>query len=151
LQTLKEMRLLLHQLRPLSLEQGGFLGALNRRFEQVERRLGIVATADVEEGLTLPRRVEESIYLITTEALNNSLKHSSTKSVYVQLGHINGNIELVVEDDGQGFDPSKPTAGMGLNNMHERADLLGGSIEIQSTIGDGTRIHLSMPQPMKRE
>ncbi len=151
LQTLKEIRVLLHQLRPLSLEHGGLPGAIDQRFDQVERRLGIAATANFEDNLSLSRKAEESIYLITTEALNNSLKHSHTKSVHVRLGRENGNIQLIVEDNGQGFDPSKPTVGMGLNNMRERADLLGGEIDIETNAGTGTRVRLSMPESMKKE
>jgi signal transduction histidine kinase len=150
LQTLKEMRLLLHQLRPSSLERGGLQGAFNQRFDQVERRLGIHAIAEVEDNLGLPRGLEEALYMIANEALNNSLKHSNSKTLLVRCSRDNAEIMMVVEDDGQGFDPSRPTAGMGLDNMHERTDLLGGLITIQSEPGRGTRVHLSVPQPEGR-
>jgi signal transduction histidine kinase len=146
-----QMRLLLHQLRPLSLEHGGLPRAIIRRFNQVERRLGITATAEIKDDLGLSRTVEESLYFFTIEALNNSLKHGNAKKVSVSLGQDNGDVQLIVEDNGQGFDQSKPAAGLGLNNMQERADLLGGEIEIWSEEGKGTRVRLSLPQSMKRE
>jgi signal transduction histidine kinase len=150
LQTLKEMRLLLHQLRPLSLEQGGLSGAINTRFDQVERRLGITATAQIQNDLDLTRGAEESLYFITTEALNNSLKHSKAKKVGVSLDRANGDIQLIVEDNGLGFDPDKPTAGMGLKNMQERADLLGGDIEFVTGEGQGACIRLKIPPTMEQ-
>ena len=146
LQTLKEMRLLLHQLRPLSLEHGGLSKAVIRRFDQVERRLGITAVADVEDNIDLDRTTEESLYLIITEALNNSLKHAKARKVTVGLHQQNGNIRLVVEDNGLGFNPSKPTVGMGLKNIQERADLLDGELEFSSEKGKGTRIRLVIPE-----
>jgi signal transduction histidine kinase len=151
LQTLKEMRLLLHQLRPLSLEQGGFPEAINRRFDQVERRLGITATAEIKENLSLSRRTEESLFMITTEALNNSLKHGNAREVRACLDQSNGDIQLIIVVIGQGFDQSRPTAGMGLKNMQERADLLGADFEIRTEAGKGTRVQLSLPHAIKRE
>ena len=144
LQTLKEMRLLLHQLRPLTLEQGGFPAAINRRFDQVERRLGITAIANIKDDLDLSRTTEESLYFITTEALNNSLKHSKAKKVTVSLDRVNGDVELNVEDNGQGFDQEQLTAGMGLKNMQDRAELLGGGIVFRSEEGKGTCICLKI-------
>ena len=151
LQTLKEMRLLLYQLRPISLDQGGLEAALDRRFGQVERRMGIAATVDLEEGLGLTREIEQAIYLIATEALNNSLKHSNSNVVHMHLGRHNGGVQLFIEDNGRGFDLSRPTAGMGINNIQERAVILGGSLEIRSEPGSGTQICLNIPGPGKRE
>jgi len=151
LQTLKEMRLLLYQLRPISLDQGGLEAALDRRFGQVERRMGIAATVDLEEGLGLTREIEQAIYLIATEALNNSLKHSNSNVVHMHLGRHNGGVQLFIEDNGRGFDLSRPTAGMGINNIQERAVILGGSLEICSEPGSGTQICLNIPGPGKRE
>jgi signal transduction histidine kinase len=135
----------------MALDQGGLQAALDRRFGQVERRMGIAATADLEEDLGLTREVEQSIYLIATEALNNSLKHSNSKVVHLHLGRFNGGVQLFIEDNGQGFDLSRPTAGMGINNMQERAAILGGSLEIRSVLGSGTHICLDIPGPGRRE
>ncbi|UCC54410.1 MAG: HAMP domain-containing protein, partial [Anaerolineaceae bacterium] len=146
LQTLKEMRLLLHQLRPSSLDRGGLAQAISRRFDQVERRLGITTTADINKNLDLSRRKEESLYMIATEALNNSLKHGNAREVRVCIDQINGDVQLIVEDNGQGFDKTQPTAGMGLKNMRERANLAGGDIEIWTEGGNGTRINVTIPQ-----
>jgi signal transduction histidine kinase len=149
LQALKEMRLLLYQLRPMMTEHDSLQVALDRRFGQVERRMGITATADLESDLDLTREVEQSIYMIATEALNNSLKHSNSKAVHMRLGRLNGGVQLLIKDSGRGFDISRPTAGMGINNMRERAAILGGSLEISSEEGGGTQICLNVPRPNK--
>ena len=149
LQTLKEMRLLLHQLRPMTLQNDGFSGALNRRFNQVERRLDIEARLDIPDNIGLTGDEEHSMYLLATEALNNSLKHAHGSEVSVSLARKGTNVIMQVTDNGEGFDPSQPSQGMGLQNMQERAAILGADLEIASEPGVGTCIRLTMNQPLE--
>lgn len=142
---LKEMRLLLHQLQPLALEQGGLRQAIDSRLNQVERRLGIRATLAIKNGLTLPPRVEESVYRIITEALNNSLKYADAAEVVVSLREDQGFIRLEVSDNGRGFDLTMPRLGMGIKNMQERVAMLQGELTITSTPGQGTTICVDLP------
>ncbi len=137
LYALKEMRLLLHQLQPLALEQGGLAGALNQRFDQVERRIGVHATCDIEPAIVLSR-AEEELYHLASEALNNALKHADAKEVWVRLENKNAQIVLTIFDDGRGFDPVRRTGGMGLDNMRHRAQRLHGELSIESQPGQGT-------------
>lgn len=147
LAALKEMRLLLYQLRSLALEQGGLVQAIESRFNLVERRSGTQADISVDENVKLSDRVEQELFLLITEALNNALKHANANQVSVRLKPENGHMVLVVWNDGRSFDPSQALGGMGLENMRERANALGGQLTISSQPGSGTWVRVEIPQP----
>jgi signal transduction histidine kinase/ligand-binding sensor domain-containing protein len=148
-QALKEMRLLVYELRPLALRQVGLVGGLQQRLDAVERRAGVDARLVViggdpgeRQGVELPADVEEALYRIAQEALNNALKHGQPSSVTVTL-QIEGRVELEVTDDGTGFDAvATPggAGGIGLISMRERADKVGGTLTVHSAPGEGTTI-----------
>ena len=142
LQALKEMRLLVYELRPTALKQGGLVGALHERLNAVEGRVNVKARLIADDLVDLPTRVEEGLYRIAQEALNNILKHAAATSVTIYLRETNGRIELEIVDDGTGFDPDQTNGpgGMGLDNMRIRAKKLGGSLTIHSEPGGGTKI-----------
>jgi GAF domain-containing protein/HAMP domain-containing protein len=145
-QALKEMRLLVYELRPLPLREEGLVGALNQRLDAVERRAGVEARLVVEGELDLPATVEEELYRIAQEALNNALKHAAPTSVTVTIRAGGGRSELEVVDDGEGFDPSAvgDEGGMGLVSMRERAEKLGGTLQLISAPAKGTRVKVSL-------
>ncbi|HDQ73352.1 MAG TPA: response regulator [Chloroflexi bacterium] len=158
-QALKEMRLLVHKLRPPVLEREGLVGALQRRLDAVEKRAGVDARLliknDGEAVVTLPANVEKALYRIAQEALNNSLRHARATTVTVQIDirSYTGDgerqaqrVTLAIIDDGRGFDPQTviDAGGMGLTNMRERAERLGGELTIESTPGEGTRVRVKM-------
>ncbi len=82
---LKEMRLLLYELRPSMIEQDGFIGAIKRRLESVESRAGVNTHLNVEGESLLPMPIADQLYRIVQEALNNILKHASASDVIVNL------------------------------------------------------------------
>ncbi|MCB0087273.1 MAG: sensor histidine kinase, partial [Caldilineaceae bacterium] len=84
-QALKEMRLLIYELRPPDLEKEGLIGALHQRLEAVERRAGIQARLLAQELVDLPLALEDGLYGIAQEALTNTLKHASASEVMVRL------------------------------------------------------------------
>jgi signal transduction histidine kinase len=142
-QALKEMRLLVHRLRPSVLAEEGLAHAIQHRLNAVEGRAGIRSRFDYEVELTLSPAMEEAIYYITQEALNNALKHAQASEVAVLLlGDENGKLELQIVDNGRGFDPASAskTGGLGLTSMKERADMLGGTITCASVVGQGTTL-----------
>ena len=150
LAALKEMRLLLYQLRSLALEEGGLLQAIETRFNLVERRSGIQAEVRMDTGIPLTARAEQEIFRLITEALNNILKHAGASQVSVIMERKNGQVDLVVTDNGCGFDPSRIYTGMGLQNMRERASNLGGRFEMTSQPASGarsvgTQVHVQIP------
>ena len=142
LQSLREMRLLLYELRPEALEQEGLIRTLERRLDAVERRAGMTATVTYEAGagLELPHALERELYYLAMEALNNTLKHAQANEVTVRLSLHATRLQLEIADDGCGFDPQQVSGGYGLGDMHERMERLGGRLEIRSAPGAGTRV-----------
>jgi signal transduction histidine kinase len=145
-QALKEMRLLIYELRPPVLEREGLVGALQQRLDAVEGRAGVETRLLVEETPKLSAAIEEGLYRIAQEALNNALKHAAATLVTVRLGTDDERVELEVLDNGLGFDPEikRDQGGMGLINMRERAERLGGSLAILSVPGEGTMVKISV-------
>jgi signal transduction histidine kinase len=129
-------------LRPSALEREGLVGAIQQRLGAVERRAGVKAHLLASEPINLPPAVEEGLYRITQEALNNALKHAMASSVTVRIQVVDGHVELEVVDNGLGFDPLAPghREGMGLASMRERAKKLGGALRLLSAPGEGTRV-----------
>jgi len=140
-QALGEMRLLIHQLRPPALEEMGLAGALQERLEAVEHRLGFEANLFIEGDLErLPRQVEEELFHITQEALNNTLRHAEASNILVRLVVENGSARLTIEDDGRGFNLSHANGGLGLTSMRERAESVSGRFQLTSGNGKGTLV-----------
>jgi signal transduction histidine kinase len=146
-QALKEMRLMVYELRPPALEQEGLLGALHVRLGAVEQRAGVEARLLAQEIVDLPAPIEEGLYRIAIEALNNALKHASATAVTVHVRADAGRVVLEVVDDGVGFDVAlnAHSPGMGLHTMRERAEELGGTLAIHSAPGKGTSIVARVP------
>ena len=145
-QALQEMRLLVYELRPLALESEGLKGALEQRLETVERRAGIQARVRVQGEVELAPELEEELYGIAHEALNNMLKHARASEVVLSVRVADGTVVLEVADDGLGFDPAniQDKGGLGLLGMQERADKIGGQLDIDSAPGEGTRVRVSV-------
>jgi signal transduction histidine kinase len=144
-QALKEMRLLLHQLRPPILEDVGLVGALQHRLDAVEQRVGIETALQVEgEVHELAFPVAEQLFRIAQEALNNALRHANASESVVCLHTQGQRIVLSVQDNGDGFDPGEVVPGMGLKNMRERAQSIGGRISVTSQLGQGTTVAVTV-------
>jgi signal transduction histidine kinase len=147
LQALKEMRLLIYELRPPDIEHEGLVGALQKRIDAVEKRVGIEARVIMEDFIELSTPVEDGLYRIAQEALNNALKHAEAKKITVRIYTEKEMIVLEIADNGRGFDPNMNDnlGGMGVINMRERALMLQGSLTIQSILGEGTRVIVRAP------
>ncbi len=143
-QAFKEMRLLVYELRPLALENVGLVRALQQRLDAVERRAGIDATLIVDGVVDLPPFLEEELYHITQEALNNALKHAGANAVSVRITADDRRITIDIRDDGRGLDLNAGSreGGMGLSSMRERAQRLGGVLSITSLPGKGTTVRV---------
>lgn len=146
-QALREMRLLLHNLRPASLEQVGLVRALRQRLDAVEGRAGVQAELITATPIDLPHAIEEALYYIASEALNNALKHAQAGRVCVRLQQLGDRITLTIEDDGNGFDNGQlvDSGGLGLTSMRERSERLNGSLLISSVPGSGTHVAVAIP------
>lgn len=146
-QALKEMRLLIHELRPPTLDQESLVDALRKRFDAVENHVGVEGRVVMDDFVDLPSSVAEGLYRIAQEALNNALKHAQATRETVRLCVKDGAVVLEISDDGQGFDPQavEGKGGMGLMSMRERTNLLGGSLAVRSSPGAGTTVTVSVP------
>jgi signal transduction histidine kinase len=143
-QALKEMRLLVYELRPPVLKRDGLVGALQHRLDAVEGRAGITAQLLTNQMVPLPVRLEQDLYHIALEALNNSLKHAQASSVTISVETGQHYTRLEVADNGCGFNPDQAvdSGGLGLISMRQRAERIGGLLNIQAQAGQGTTIRV---------
>jgi signal transduction histidine kinase len=143
-EALREMRLLIYELRPPALETGGLAGALQARLDAVEARAGLQTELEVEGTDRLSSTVQEELYHIAREALNNLLKHARAHSVCVHLSFQKTQTWLEICDDGVGFNPDEIQAsgGLGIFGMKERAQRIGAHLEIQSAPAKGTTVRV---------
>lgn len=137
-----EFRVLLMELRPEMIENNSLSDLLQQLTEAVRTRRDIEIGCIIEGDYQPPSSVRTAIYRITQEAMNNTIKHAQAKSAAISLHCTQEQIELMIEDDGRGFDAQTPGKGLGLISMRERAEAIGAEFEIHSRIGQGTRICL---------
>jgi signal transduction histidine kinase len=145
-EALREMRLLIFQLRPPNLEADGLVTVLRTRLEAVEARAGLTMEFKVDNDVRIPLEIEEGLYRIAQEALNNALKHASAQSVSVCLTLDEPIIVLEIIDDGIGFDPDAglEDAGLGMDGMYERAAEIGGQLIVESRPGSGSKVRVEV-------
>jgi PAS domain S-box-containing protein len=143
---LTEMRALIFELRQDSLETEGLVWALDRQAEALQARRGVSVRTNLCDEIKTSIEVKETIYRIAQEAMQNATKHASPSEIYLELSCSEHFVELVVMDDGSGFDPNQSFPGhLGLRSMNERATRLGGSLVIDSAPGKGTRVGVKLP------
>ena len=147
-EALAEMRQLIFELRPPVLKDAGLAAALQARLEAVEERSGLRTELHVEGEGRLDPEVEEGLYRIAREALNNVLKHAQAQTITVSLRLGPEAPVLEVADDGVGFDPgvAQDAGGMGLRSMAERAEAMGARFEIESQAAGGTRVTVRLEE-----
>jgi PAS domain S-box-containing protein len=145
---LAEMRALIFELRPDSLEREGLVAALSRQAAALRARHRLQVHTDLCEEPPLSFEAKEAFYRIAQEALHNVAKHAQASRVDIQLCRRQGEIVLELADDGVGFDPQAEYSGhMGLNSMRERAAQIGGTLEVESQAGQGSVVRLRIPRP----
>jgi PAS domain S-box-containing protein len=143
---LTEMRGLIFELRPDSLEREGLVVALERQAETLQARHMLQVELELCDEPPLPFEVKEALYRIASEALNNVVRHARASEVLIRLDSCTETITLQVRDNGVGFDPDDRFLGhLGLHSMRERAVQLGGHLETNSSPGQGTCITVRIP------
>ena len=142
----KEMRLLVFELRPPTVELEGLVGALQHRLDAVEKRSGIETCLQVEGNFDLSPAIEDELFRVAVEALNNALKHASATQVIVRLQARDHTFSLQVVDNGKGFDLDAASngGGMGLPGMRERVEKMRGSLQILSKPGAGAQVIVNL-------
>ena len=143
---LAEMRLLIFELRPPILAEEGLAAALHMRLLSVEARAGLQTEFNSDLEGRLPLEVEEGLYRIAQEALNNALKHAHAGRIRLALRRAGRTVTLDIGDDGAGFDPAEAAqqGGLGLAMMSERAARLGARLTVDSRPGAGTQVHVEL-------
>jgi signal transduction histidine kinase len=143
---LAEMRALIFELRPDALEREGLVSALHQRAASLHSRYDLQVEADLGEEPRLPIEAKEALYRVAQEALNNVIKHARASHVAVRMNVEGPHIVLSVEDDGVGFRTLAEYPGhIGLHTMRERIEEIGGQLTIESVLGQGTRLEVSVP------
>src|SRR5215470_8811619 len=146
----KQLRRLSHELRPTILDDLGLVAAL----EFLSGRISKSANLSIEIRSTLKGRcaptIETAVYRVVQESLTNITKHAHAKNVQIHLGKVAGNLRCSVHDDGVGFDAAFVLSsaihnGLGLIGMRERLIAVGGTLEIDSVVGQGTNLRLRIP------
>jgi signal transduction histidine kinase len=147
-EALGEMRLLLFELRPPLLDELGLAGALKARLQAVEARAGLETTfEDRSDGQRLGQGTEQELFRVAQEALNNILKHAHATRVGIDLEASDAAVTLEIRDNGMGFTPELDGAGgFGLEGMQQRMERLGGTLRIESSPGNGTRVQARIPR-----
>jgi signal transduction histidine kinase len=141
-----ELRALITELRPATLDQLGLVAALEDLVERVGHggELEVIADLRIEAGRLDPE-LETVVYRLVQEALTNVAKHAGASHVELQAHSGEDRLAVIVSDDGAGFDPAVETGGFGLTGMRERIALAGGELQIESSPGAGARVSASIP------
>ncbi|HEY0583651.1 MAG TPA: GAF domain-containing sensor histidine kinase, partial [Chloroflexota bacterium] len=145
---LAEMRALIFQLRPMTLQEEGLLSALKKHLSALHSRHGQIVDLQVTGAeRRLPAAVEDATFRIAQESLNNVIKHAAAPQASVHLHLGPDALELATVDSGVGFDPAapSPTPTLGMTSMRERAEAIGGRLTVKSAPGQGTRISVWLP------
>ena len=148
--TLQDVRRLAVELRPAALDDFGLVPALERLRDTTteQGRIAVELTSDLDDRRRLPAETETALYRIVQEALTNVLKHAEATRVTVRLKLHERFVELLVQDNGAGFDPNAVRdGGLGLVGMRERVALLGGRMMVDSSEGAGTMLKAEVPLP----
>lgn len=149
---LRQLRSMLFGLRPVALETEGLIPAVRAYVELIRREGEIAVHLNVTERREqLPKRIEKNVFSIIQEAVTNIRKHARADNIWITIASQEGRLLVTVKDDGRGFDLAQVErsygrrGSLGLLRIRERAEVIGGELAIDSTIGEGTIISLGIP------
>jgi signal transduction histidine kinase len=149
---IRNLQGLITELRPSVLDELGVGPAIESLARRSSERFGIEIRVDADLDLgdgdapsRLPEDLEATIYRLVQEAANNAIKHGSPGRISVTVSRSEDAVELIVQDDGTGFDPEATERSFGLVGMEERVSLAGGRLEIDSAPGEGTEVRVELP------
>jgi signal transduction histidine kinase len=148
---IEEVRKVSYDLAPSGITEFGLDASLKMLCSEI-RKHSCIHTEFTSFGNfdALPSKTRNYLFRIAQETLNNAVKHSGASKIYLHLTESAENVVLMTEDNGSGFDPGK-AAGTGLQNMRERARLLGGTFDLEAVPGTGTTIRVKVPKILKNQ
>lgn len=143
----EEVRSISHQMMPKSLQTFGLVPAMD---DMLQKSIGTAGINYEFENFGMDKnrfdsRIELTLYRIAQELVNNIIKHAAASSVSVQLMKNSSNLILMVEDDGKGFNFEKARRGLGLLNINSRLNTVGGEVDFESNVNQGTRVTIRIP------
>jgi signal transduction histidine kinase len=146
----RQLRRLSHELRPTILDDLGLVPALESLADGVSTRAGLSIKLDSSVRDRYPQKIETAVYRVTQEALINVTKHAAAKNVEIRLTRVVKHLQCLVQDDGVGFDAPAvlacaARAGLGLIGIRERLNAVGGTMQIDSVAGRGTKLLVKIP------
>lgn len=152
MKTVEELRRIVNDLRPVYLEDLGFIPALEMLAQQANNRDHVhVHLKVIGKVQRLPFDIELAAYRITQEALNNALQHAAARKVWIEVACNENGLHLSISDDGHGFSPPEhlddlaKSGRFGLLGIRERVELLAGSVELDANPHKGTRVTVMLP------
>ncbi len=142
-----EMDRIIHQLRPAALEDRGLAAALQELASKWEAQHDLPITLQITGARELPFVMEQALYRVCQEALNNIKRHAEASQVSLTLEYDLDDVRLNIHDNGKGFDSSTflPTKALGIRGMQERVSEMGGEFTIKSQLQQGTTIIVAIP------
>lgn len=146
-QTLEQVRTLSLELRPSILDDLGLVAALRWYLDRQASRAGFTVqfAAELSNG-DVSKEIETTCFRVTQEIVTNVVRHAHARNVRVEIRRLETELELFVQDDGVGFDPTAARGNsMGLSGMRERVMIVGGRMDIQSAPSRGTEIRVRVP------
>jgi two-component system sensor histidine kinase DegS len=146
--TFQKVRDYIFELRPMMLDDLGLAPTLNRYIEALRTQTNIdfrLNTSGMEERLE--PYLEVMIFRAIQELLGNVIRHSQANQVKIQMDATGGEVKVMVDDNGKGFNVEtlNETTGMGLKVIRDRVDMIGGEMDVDSVIGQGTRVTFTIP------
>lgn len=145
---LSEMRTLIFELRPTPAMEVGLVPALRQHAILLERQHGLEVSLHFMAEPDLTKDQAQQMFRIAQEALNNVVKHAHTDKAFVSIEVEHQRVILTIKDEGRGFSPEKVKrkgSSIGLSSMRERAGAIGGTLSIESTLGEGTLVVFELP------
>jgi NarL family two-component system sensor histidine kinase LiaS len=142
---IQELTFLIQEIYPMALQEKGLANILREHIFDWENRNDTKVQFSARNERRLPLEIEQAIYRVTQEAMANVARHSQAKRVDLSLVYNPDSIQLLLSDDGQGFDTQKKLHGMGLRSIRDRVSSVHGTVQIQSAPGQGTRITVQVP------
>jgi len=149
-ESIQDLRALMRGLRPPALDERGLDAAITDHADAMMEDGGVRYEFSSTIDHRLDPAVEGVLYRVAQEAVTNVARHARAEHAWISLEQRNGNVCFEVRDDGQGFDPLTADAmtrdgRFGLMTMRERVEMLGGSLQIDSSPGRGTRLRATLP------
>src|SRR5690606_11730184 len=139
------LNFLIQEIYPIALQEKGLETTLREYIFEWENRNDAVANLKIQNGRELPLDTEQAVYRVIQEALANISRHSKAKRADISLIYNPDVLQVIISDDGCGFDMNQRAKGMGFRSMRERINSIRGSLQVQSAPGQGTRLIIQIP------